>query len=645
MSTLTITSSKSELKSILRAGLGIGVIVLMAIAAPLITSSDPTAMHIADRFALPSGAHPLGTDALGHDILAQLLYGARVSLSVAFTSASLAALIGVTLGLLGGYFGGLVESAALRLTDVVLSFPPILLALLVVTFVGPGAATLAVVLAILNTPNFVRITYGEVLTVRKLEYVEAVTALGASSSRILLKTVLPNVLPPILVQFSLAVSSVILLESGLSFLGLGVTPPTPSWGLMVQSARGTMATHPIGLLWPCLALALTVFSVNHFCDALQQIFDPRERRVNKQSRGAKTSAVKAGGSEVSTPAETNAREVKTLRVHNLDVSVTAPEGERTAVQDVSFCIGKGQTVALVGESGSGKSLTSLSIMGLLKSGVRISGGTILFPTSDGNGSPDYLDLARASDQRMRALRGSDIAMVFQEPMTSLNPVYRVGDQIVECICNHRDVPGKQAREMALAMLAKVGITDPQRRFEQYPHELSGGMRQRVMIALALCCDPALLIADEPTTALDVTLQAEILSLLKRQQNERHGAMSVLFITHNLGVVAQIADRVVVLYAGRVVEEGLVREVFASPKHPYTKGLLACIPNASTSRPAGGERTKLKAIPGTVPTTLPQGCTFAPRCEMATDACRVSEPALETAGNPDHSSRCIRWREC
>jgi len=201
-------------------------------------------------------------------------------------------------------------------------------------------------------------------------------------------------------------------------------------------------------------------------------------------------------------------------------------------------------------------------------------------------------------------------------------------------------------EVARGMLTKVGITDPKRRMNQYPHELSGGMRQRVMIALALCCDPALLIADEPTTALDVTLQAEILALLKMQQNERHGAMSVLFITHNLGVVAQIADRVVVLYAGRVVEEGLTVDIFATPKHPYTKGLLACIPNAPSQHvtPSVG-RQRLKAISGSVPTGPLSGCMFAPRCDMATVACSVSEPALETVGVNGHSSRCIRWREC
>jgi peptide/nickel transport system permease protein len=639
----SILKSNHELRQVLLAGSGIALIVLLAIAAPLITPADPTVMNITDRFADSSWAHPLGTDVLGHDVLAQLLYGARVSLAVAFSSAILAALIGVSLGLLGGYFKGIAEFIALRLTDVILSFPPILLALLVVTFVGPGAVTLSIVLAILNTPNFLRITYSAVLSVRKLEYVEAATALGASNARIILRTILPNILPPLLVQLSLTVSSVILLESGLSFLGLGVTPPTPSWGLMVQSARGAMIAHPIGLLWPCLALALTIFSVNRFCDVLQSVLDPREARAGKAARWRKSTV----DSEAFKSASLQSAEAspKALQVNGLNVVVQTADGERTAVSDVSFSIGRGETVALVGESGSGKSLTSLSIMRLLKSGVRVSSGEILFATQSIHGKSSNLDLVKASDARVRKMRGSDMAMVFQEPMTSLNPVYKIGYQIVESILNHRSVTRSEARGAALQMLTKVGITDPKRRLNQYPHELSGGMRQRVMIALALCCDPALLIADEPTTALDVTLQAEILSLLKKQQNERHGAMSTLFITHNLGVVAQIADRVVVLYAGRVVEDGPTSEVFRAPKHPYTRGLLACIPDATNGMQQRASQRRLYAIPGAVPTVMPKGCTFSPRCDMAVDACRVSEPALESVGLQGHLSRCVRWREC
>ncbi|WP_321936360.1 dipeptide/oligopeptide/nickel ABC transporter permease/ATP-binding protein [Paraburkholderia sp. J8-2] len=643
MSRLKLETNR-DLGRIARAGSAIVLITVLAIAAPLITSNDPTVMHIADRFASPTWSHPLGSDALGHDILAQLLYGARTSLAVAFSSAVLSAIFGIALGLLGGYFGGLAESAALRLTDVVLSFPPILLALLVVTFVGPGAVTLAVVLAVLSAPNFVRITYAEVLTVRRLEYVEAVVALGATSSRVMLRTVLPNIFPPLLVQFSLTVSSVILLESGLSFLGLGVTPPTPSWGLMVQSARATMTTQPLNLLWPCVALALTVFAVNHLCDVIQEIYDPRERHSKQGEK--KLAAVKLDVRRQATLVDRSVSSQAALRIQNLDIAVPASNGERIAVNDVSISIGKGETVALVGESGSGKSLTSLAALGLLTSGVRVANGQIMFPKSEATGASENIDILKLSDAGIRKLRGNDLAMVFQEPMTSLNPVYRIGDQITESILTHQSVSRRQAREAALAMLTKVGITDPKRRLDQFPHELSGGMRQRVMIALALCCEPALLVADEPTTALDVTLQAEILALLKKQQNDRHGTMSVLFITHNLGVVAQVADRVVVLYAGRVVEEGPTVEIFASPKHPYTKGLLACVPDSrNRTRTSTGERVRLKAIPGSVPIALPDGCTFSPRCDMATDACRSREPVLETAGVEGHFSRCIRWREC
>ncbi|MEM5439390.1 dipeptide/oligopeptide/nickel ABC transporter permease/ATP-binding protein [Paraburkholderia diazotrophica] len=640
MSTLNLQSSR-EFRRIARAGLGIAIIIILAVAAPLVTSDNPTVMHIADRFADPSWAHPLGMDALGHDVFAQILYGARTSLAVAFSSAIMSAIVGILVGVVGGYFGGLAESVALRFTDIVLSFPPILLALLVVTFVGPGAATLSVVLAVLSVPNYVRITYGEVLSVRRLEYVEAMIALGAGSSRIIARTVLPNIFPPLLVQFSLTVSTVILLESGLSFLGLGVTPPTPSWGLMVQSARNTMTSHPIGLLWPCLALSLTVFAVNHLCDVIQEIYDPRERGLARSSGRKRATLPKR---KKVAPIQSLPVGSESFRIENLHISVPASGGDRVAVQDVSIAIAKGETVALVGESGSGKSLTSLAVMRLLKSGVTATDGRIMFPMPRIEGVFE-IDLLTASDSTVRQLRGKDLAMIFQEPMTSLNPVYRIGDQLTEAILTHRKVSRRESQEIALAMLTKVGITDPKRRMNQFPHELSGGMRQRVMIALALCCDPALLIADEPTTALDVTLQAEILKLLKEQQNDRHGAMSVLFITHNLGVVAQIADRVVVLYAGRVVEEGLTADIFSKPKHPYTKGLLACVPNGPAKQSTSAtERQRLKAIPGSVPTSPMSGCMFAPRCDMATKTCLVEEPALEAVGE-GHASRCIRWREC
>jgi peptide/nickel transport system ATP-binding protein len=312
-------------------------------------------------------------------------------------------------------------------------------------------------------------------------------------------------------------------------------------------------------------------------------------------------------------------------------------GSRVAksVDGVTFQVRGGETVAVVGESGSGKSVTSLSIMRLLSHPGRIVGGRILYRGSDNQ----VRDLAQLPERAMRAVRGREIAMIFQEPMTSLNPLYTIGDQIMEMIRLHEAVSRGEARNRARRMLELVEIPAADRRLDEYPHQMSGGMRQRAMIALALACNPRLLIADEPTTALDVTIQAQILDLLRRLQAEL--GMSILFITHNLGVVAEIAHQVVVMYAGRVVEESPVARLFERQKHPYTRGLLACIPNVARDRGASGERLRLTPIAGQVPSVmaLPPGCSFAPRCDFRIPRCDENPPLLPA--EPEHLSRC--WR--
>ena len=322
-----------------------------------------------------------------------------------------------------------------------------------------------------------------------------------------------------------------------------------------------------------------------------------------------------------------------LSVEGLKTWFHSRDGIAKSVDGVTFDLARGETLAIVGESGSGKSVTSLSIMGLLpKPAGRIEGGKILYRDRQGT----QHDLARATPTTLQKIRGAEIAMIFQEPMTSLNPLYTVGDQIAEAVLQHEGGSYASAIRRARDMLERVEIPAADRRVNEYPHQMSGGMRQRVMIALALACNPAVLIADEPTTALDVTVQAQILDLLRRLQKEMN--MSILFITHNLGVVAEIAHRVAVMYAGRVVEDAGVYDLFEKPTHPYTRGLLSCLPTAALL--ASGER--LRAIPGNVPSvlSLPAGCTFAPRCELAADDCRAAVPEL-IAVQPEHRARCIK----
>jgi peptide/nickel transport system ATP-binding protein len=320
-----------------------------------------------------------------------------------------------------------------------------------------------------------------------------------------------------------------------------------------------------------------------------------------------------------------------LEVINLSTQFFTRAGIVKAVDEVSFAIPRGSTLALVGESGSGKSVTSLSIMRLILSPGKIVEGELLF-----NGR----DLMKLADDEMRRLRGREIAMIFQDPMTSLNPVYTVGDQIAEAIRLHERLPRKAAWTRAVEMMERVRIPDAERRARDYPYQLSGGMRQRVMIAMGLSCSPKLLIADEPTTALDVTIQAEILELLRALKDDFD--LSMLLITHDLGVVAETADRVAVMYAGRIVEVAPVREIFQSPKHPYTEGLLRSVPRLTEE---GMKVRRLSTIEGTVPNLLhlPTGCKFAPRCPYVIDECTAGEPAL-LAVSGAHSARCIRFEQ-
>jgi oligopeptide/dipeptide ABC transporter ATP-binding protein len=315
-----------------------------------------------------------------------------------------------------------------------------------------------------------------------------------------------------------------------------------------------------------------------------------------------------------------------LEVRDLRTHFAGDEGEFRAVDGVSFSLERGRTLGIVGESGCGKSVTSLSIMGLVPQPPgRIAGGEVIF---------EGVDLLKLDNVQMSELRGDKLSMIFQEPMTSLNPAFTIGDQIVEGILRHRNVTQAQARERAIDMLRRVRIPSPERRIDDYPHKLSGGMRQRAMIAMALACDPQLLIADEPTTALDVTIQAQILELMRALRDEFGTA--IMLITHDLGVIAELAHDVVVMYAGRIVEQVDVATLFAEPQHPYTVGLLGSIPKLHE------QQARLAAIEGIVPNpaAMPAGCRFNPRCPFAVDKCRAEEPPLMEV-RPGHLAAC--WR--
>jgi peptide/nickel transport system permease protein len=614
-------AGRGSQRLMLAAAIVIGIIAA-ALASPLLPLPVPVQMDVPARLAPPSWMHWLGQDEYGRDVLSRIVWGARVSLAVAFLSAIFAGVIGTTLGLLGGYARGLVELLAVRSMEAIVCFPPILLALLVVTLMGPGAATLIVALTILYAPGYARVAFAATLATRGLDYVTAQEALGARPARILARTILPNVAPPLLVQFSLTVAAAMVLESGLSFLGLGVVPPAPSWGLMIRGARSTMEQAPWLLLWPCLALTGTILAFNLLCDSLRDVLDPRTGAQGTSWLARAGSRVMPNGAPASS---------SLLSVEGLTIEVDTPEGAVRPVRDISFSLVPGETLALVGESGSGKTLTGLALLGLLPASMRIINGHALFADRAGR----MCNLAQLPEPDMRRMRGGEIAMVFQDPSSSLNPVHRVGDQVAEAIRAHQSLSRRDAAAAAERSLKDVGLPDPRQRARAYPHELSGGQRQRAMIATAVANGPRLLVADEPTTALDVTIQAQILDLLAALKTKRD--MGMIFITHNLAVVSEIADRVCVMYAGEIVEEGPVAEVFARPRHPYTAALLASAPET--------DGAPLSAIPGTVPPphALPAGCSFAPRCGQATEGCHSERPAFVEIG-PARASRCLRWRE-
>lgn len=319
-------------------------------------------------------------------------------------------------------------------------------------------------------------------------------------------------------------------------------------------------------------------------------------------------------------------EKELLRVEDLTVKFRTYNGEVTAVNNLELLLNENETLGIVGESGSGKSVTSLSIMGLLEEATSSVSGRALFKGTD---------LIAMKEREKQEYRGNHLAMIFQEPMTSLNPLHKCGNQIIESMLIHTDISKVDAKEKAIELLKLVGIPAPEQRFNEYPHQMSGGMRQRVMIAMALACDPQLLIADEPTTALDVTIQAQILEVLKELRDRLK--MGIILITHDLGVVSEVCDRVIVMYTGKVVEQGLIREILDKPKHPYTEGLIAAIPNIQD------EKGKLSSIEGMVPQldNMPKGCSFHPRCPYAMAICKEKRPAL-TTDEDGRKVRCFKY---
>jgi len=603
------------------------VLGFCAVFAKWVAPYDPNQQDIPNRLATPSWSHWLGTDDLGRDFLSRIIYGARVSLVVSLSVIAIAMAIALLVGLFSGYTGGAVDNVIMRVADGGLSFPPLVLALAVAGILGPGTENVILALSIVFVFGLTRLVRGTALAIREEPFIEASRAAGSRTRRILSHRVLPNVRSPLLIAATFGIAAVLLAEAGLAYLGLGPRPPTASWGSMLRQAYDrTLYSASWQLLVPGAAIAITIFAFNILGDGLRDVLGVgRSKRAKRSERRGLTTVARPVPPEADAAA---AAAGSLLEIDGLCVEFVGERGTSRVVEQVSLSIRPGETVGLVGESGSGKTVTSLSVMRLVPSPPgRIVGGRIWFEGRDILGLPF---------KEMRDLRGTGISMIFQDPMTSLDPAFTIGSQLVEAQRLHRKITKAQARGRAIELLELVGVPAPEARLRQFPHQLSGGLRQRVMIAIALANEPRLLIADEPTTALDVTVQAQILDLLKRLQREL--GMAILFVTHDLGVIADLCDRVAVMYAGQIVEEASVHDLFARPRHPYTEGLLGAMPQV------GRLDERLAVIRGQVPLPhqMPAGCRFAARCDYATEECSAGPVAL-VAGEGSRV-RCVRVAE-
>ena len=616
----------------------VGVIVLIALLAPVLPLLPPNITEPSNRLMPPlSEGHLLGTDQLGRDILSRLIWGTGLSLAVGFAATLVATVIGSAIGLVAAMYGKWVDTVLMRLIDILMAFPYLLLALAIVAALGPGLLNALLAIAIVNIPFFARAVRGSTLSLVEREFIEAARMMGYSKPRIILSEILPNVLPVIIITMSTTVGWMILETAGLSFLGLGAQPPTADLGSMLADGRNQILVAPHVAIIPGILILILVIGINLLGDGLRDILDPRLKSGALSRPVAATAAAdpytRRKAAERFPGPHLQDGVAPLLSVNSLETQFAIGNEIYRSVNGVSFAINRGEAVGVVGESGSGKSVTALSVLGLVATPPgRIAGGEVRY-YQDSSGE----DLVGSPLRRLQDLRGDRIAYIFQDPLTTLNPLISVGEQVAETLERHQNLSGSDAWKRAVELLDLVRIPDPANKARAYPHELSGGQRQRVVIAMALANDPDLLIADEPTTALDVTTQAQILKLIDTLRRDKDSAL--LFISHDFGVIAELCDRVLVMYAGRIVEEGPVDVVFADPRHPYTRRLMACVPVL------GDPDRAIDAIPGLPPAVnrLPEGCAFAPRCHMAIEACRHGDIAHDWI-TPDHAARCIRARE-
>ncbi len=595
-----------------------------AVFAAQLTTHDPLKQNLLATLQAPSADYWFGTDHLGRDAFSRIIFGARSSLFAALQATSIAVLLGVPLGLLSGYFGGWLDRLVSLFVDTLYALPLLLVAMGLIAVIGSGLTNAMFAVGIALSTSYIRLTRGIVLAEREELYIESARIGGISTASILFRHLLPNLWPVLVIQTALTLGVVILIESSLSFLGLGLPVGQPSWGQMLSDSRVYVRVQPWLPLPPGLAITFTGLAFNLLGDALRDALATGDQKPPRRRK--RTGATQP--SPTATPDPNALLSVRGLEVRfrvatGMTRSTIGAQQDYALLQDVSFDIYPGETFGLVGESGSGKSMTASALLGMLPQAGVLSAGQVLFQGQESS---------RLSEREWGHIRGKEIGMIFQEPQSALNPVLRIGQQIAEPMQIHLGLDYAAAQARVLDLLQQVGMPDPERVYRSYAHQLSGGMAQRAVIARALSCNPRLLIADEPTTALDVTTQAQILDLLQALQ-ARYG-MAIMLISHDLGVIGRMCRRTAVMYAGEIVEQGPTEALFSQPQHPYTLSLLQTMPQNHTPG------VLLPTIKGHVPPlhSLPQGCHFHPRCRFADDACRHGAIAMQALAD-GRESRC------
>ncbi|WP_328326617.1 dipeptide/oligopeptide/nickel ABC transporter permease/ATP-binding protein [Kribbella sp. NBC_00382] len=605
-------------------GAGAGVlllaVLLLAVFAPIIWSQQASAIDTEHLLEGSSAAHWLGTDNLGRDIFYRVLVASRASIMLALLATSIAVVTGLVLGCAPMLLGRRAGRLTTAVVNIAVAFPGLLLALFFAVIFGVGAKGAVLAIGFAGAPSFARLTQTLVAGIAERDFVAAARIAGVGRVRMLLRHILPNIAEPLVVNATIGAGGALLAFAGLSFLGLGVQPPAYDWGRLMGESLNSIYVHPAAALAPGVAVVVAGLAFNLFGEAVAKCFGVPVLKVF---------APVVKGSLEPLPETRPAAAVDddaVLVVEDLHVSFPGPI---TPVRGVSFTIHRGEIVGVVGESGSGKSLTALAVAQLIESPGEVRAAELSFL-----GAPLLGRLAvRSTAAARRRLLGTSFAMVFQDPMTSFNPTKRIGTQLAEGAREHQGLTRRSAMARAIDRLRAVRIPEAERRARQYPHEFSGGMRQRAMIGMGLMGAPALIVADEPTTALDVTVQQQVLQLLETIRTEDD--VAVLLISHDITVVAQVCDRVLVMYAGRIVEDLPSADLAAGARHPYTRALLAAVPDLETPLDE-----PLAVIPGRPvdPAAFPTGCAFAARCEFATDQCGVEDPALVRHG-PAHQVAC------